>query len=1810
MLNEKLTLVHNLNDTINSYIAERKFVPQELCDNTRLAIDNLISIQKSFESLFQQNKFSMPESVDEAERIINEIEVKNKRTQLIDKLNLMECKLKDDSKILHSLQNELKHDSSGFAINISEALVSDIENGTFTCLQSVAGIENSNYQQLILACMFRRIFFSGSPAPDDDCKGTADDTVEEVPIISPVAEQEVIKEQIIQRDEKYNEYTEFLDNCKLDFHENSDEAIGTPVVDDTEFISKNYGVKQYEKYLIDKKSTKRGARTVVKKGFLNRGIMFVLSEARCIGINAEYLARLIEHEEDVSYFEDCINKLYRRGILSRVSLEGYPDLYFPNKSSEMIYTNEKLRSMIMFDGPKTVPTMYGINYACSKVNRLKSIHIIRKAVCGNIRLKSCGNTSLSTGISEVAKNPYSGISGKNMDLVYIYSYLPQNPEDIIDAYLDSVMLFEDEKNSDASLIVASGQRIYCNELCHLIAESGKKPENFRLYGYSYEENAFYRYGEDETIDPNTEFYHTSESPDEEDIAEENTVVAENVNETVRLDENIIVKDNTEPETAPVEESTVTEEKSVPETAPVVESTVPKEKSEPENNNSEIVIDSSVDFATAKQTVIELLSNGKVYCMLAYLKAVSYKSDELNTLYKCTAYAYDDPMCEEKYSSSDIISLISDGMLLQDGLFCHFAVAAALRNYFSNDSANDYLSQQLMQTLMPYSPSEVNHLAQELVNYKNTAHCGIEAVCDCTVRELKKLNETLIKIGEEAKCCYHNYFEVHKLLKAAGRIQLTYDKIFDKNNELACMLDIVADNKTEEIEFVQSELMQFMKSGNVISENEISDIKIGEYVDIAWKKSYVKGSDSHTSKLMSEVRSNIIMRISRILHPIAHWVRLHLNNISDVTVLSEKQKNDLINRIDSAINVCSAESAKGMETALGMRCVISTLSDIKAKLDSSYSPILRERFFYIDFLRNSYITLVENEKGRYLPDLTNYCRSVKGFDICDRIIAHSKNERNFPEPDDFDCKEKCNIGNLRCLINYCNEIKNEYMINENCTYYIPYSDTMLEGLRKQLEHYSNDSTIEILNRNIKNEHNKFIERLELAQSYGKFDISEDSNIKENIQAQTDDLFSAVISSENYGFYRFALSKIEDYINEQASTRVTELHDRLKALENSIENNDAVTDKEVYRKYYEKVKRYIKATNFTAAEDIINRIAKDDIDKGIDTKYSADILIDFHNQYDNIHRLTKNIGAGLTFNNKCKSDIEAYIKSNSLHRKDVKGGMGLIEKWIKGNRTDNIYIEILLEHLGISASVDEIKDGYGSKKEVNYFDCKLNNSQENKTNYSHIIAPFGSRASETSFRVACLYGDFQKNRIIAEINEMSNYQKNTIIFVDCAYTEKERCEIAKELKRIRSNEIYMIVDRIIITYLAANYLKSAITSQLMSLAMPFSYYQPYVSFSSNIMTPEMFVGRSVELNEIKSEAGINLLYGGRQLGKSELLKKAASEVDGINGEVAIYVDVKESNIADSAKKTSWKFISKGIFNEDEEFTDWEELCHNIEKKVKEKNISKLYLFIDEGDKFISDCSSVKYKPIEELKRLSTEGNIRFKFVIAGLHEIARFDRIGSKSNNSVIPHLKHRTIRPFSFPEAKELLEYPLSTLGIFFRDDEKTDALVSTILANTNYFPGLIHLYCSKVVESLSNDDCPCYSTSDAPPYYVTEAQIQKILANENFTAQIKNKFDITLALGDDCYYDIIAHLMSWLCYDRGIGTGYTVSDILEIGREFGIKRIMDMSADKLSMFVDELVDLNIFRKSGKDRYVFSRRNFMRLMGTQDMVFDKLSSYAD
>lgn len=46
------------------------------------------------------------------------------------------------------------------------------------------------------------------------------------------------------------------------------------------------------------------------------------------------------------------------------------------------------------------------------------------------------------------------------------------------------------------------------------------------------------------------------------------------------------------------------------------------------------------------------------------------------------------------------------------------------------------------------------------------------------------------------------------------------------------------------------------------------------------------------------------------------------------------------------------------------------------------------------------------------------------------------------------------------------------------------------------------------------------------------------------------------------------------------------------------------------------------------------------------------------------------------------------------------------------------------------------------------------------------------------------------------------------------------------------------------------------------------------------------------------------------------------------------------------------------------------------------------------------------------------------------------------------------------------------------------------------------------------------------------------------------------------------------------------------------------------MLMDELVDLNILRETDNGRYVFSRQNFMQLMGSYEEIFYNLCKYAD
>lgn len=1188
----------------------------------------------------------------------------------------------------------------------------------------------------------------------------------------------------------------------------------------------------------------------------------------------------------------------------------------------------------------------------------------------------------------------------------------------------------------------------------------------------------------------------------------------------------------------------------------------------------------ISYDEARSTAIRMLADRKPYCALAFLKAAGETNADTANLYKYLAYAYNDPMEDIRYSSNLLIEFVNDDIYQNDDFAKSLIRTAALRNFFSNDTEYDYMMKPLNDTVMSCSIPEVKWLANELMTSKKKRQKGLDIFCEYYNKSHISLQNQIDQVCTRAKNYYDQYIRTpYSIEIKMKRFMDTYTLIFkSKNSDLAECLKIVSDNETDQLELVDMFLRSLTDSQDISS---ISVDDVNSFITKKWDECCENDVIHKSTPLVSDLRRKIFSRVNRCVITLCDWVKLTkiYKSGRDISPIAGKEKSEYLEKLSSAIEACNGSINAGGEGSAEYISLKDALEEFRAKIDGSWKPSGRE-FFYINFLKGQDIVLYRGDNNMIFPDLRDYCYNIDGLDIFSRIIHHAENEAaEFPTADELD--DVSSAEHITRYLESCSTDSTDY-----AAAYTMAQDPSVKGQRDTF---------------IKKKLGSFVEYLELAQSYGKFDMTSDNNIKDNLLNQANDLLAVTRRTGNYGFFIRMISGIKEYVEKNARNQEPAIRQRLDKLHEKYTDDSA--DAELLQKNFETIEEFIRVQNYTAAEDLINRTSNGDLYTSSD-RYSPDLLTDFHNQYSSIYSKCNNIAVTLAQ----LPEISRYIKNTAVARKDEKSGLTLIDVWLTQNFNPQ-KTEKLLSMLGIDADVTGVKGAESFTSRIPaYYECKLKYADEIHTKYPHIFAPFGSKGSRKTFRVVCLYGTNNCDRILKEIDAISRYNKDTIIFVDYAYQEADRGRLARELKKRRSNEIYMVVDRVLITYLAAHYQKTSIASTLMNLAMPYSYYQPYVPDSMNYMPPEMFIGRSRELNDIKSEKGVHMLYGGRQLGKSALLKKAQLEIDHNGDARAVYVDLKNAGVEESALRISEELSQKKIFDQTESYTDWNALCNAIRRAIRRSSIGYLLLLLDEGDAFIDDCKECRYQPIDRLKSVMDDTEVSFKFVIAGLHNLVRYDHESSTKDNSVIPHLRTLTIKPFTYSEARDLLQYPLSSLGIYFRDDEKNQALISTILATTNYFPGLIQFYCSQLVDSLCRDDCPCYAGSNLPPYYVSETQIQKILANEDFTAKIKEKFNITLALDKDNYYEILALSLAYLCLDQGIGIGYTSKEILSNIQEFNISKVSNLSIERISMLMDELVDLNIFRETDAGRYVFSRQNFMQLMGTQDEIFEALCGY--
>ena len=1191
-----------------------------------------------------------------------------------------------------------------------------------------------------------------------------------------------------------------------------------------------------------------------------------------------------------------------------------------------------------------------------------------------------------------------------------------------------------------------------------------------------------------------------------------------------------------------------------------------------------------------ETYKKILMTGKTYCACAYLKRLAELDASFKDEYLQLAYAVNDPLAACTYNSDQIANTyLADGYEHNS----YYLAAAILRNFYSNQCLYDYAIDSMMDSFaedkLLVSNDKLKHLIDILRMFKKEHHCGMGKFADYKKSDIAALKAKLDifakRAMEQSKLASEQSYNVAITNARFGK---TLEYLFRGNSDLASFLDMIAEKEKDEtaIELMKQYLQEhFIKENALVAVENINSNKIDELIDIAWD---VAGNlirnKKKTSKLVSGPRVNLRHRLEEIGKLISEYLVTveQINNADedDKAYPAYQKAYKTTSRLFQEIIAEYEAEAKQADKDYGYKLVlIQTLKEIYAKMKGD-NPEFTGKYFYLPFLGDSHVLLNANYQPEYrdikeLPAMGTLARIEKhAFEGGDMSVDLQMRLKGIMEKD-TDIVQSIisddNYGSLRLLTGYINDqqpgFEAEFMKNFRVA-------MALDFAKKQA----------------KKEFEDFSDELALYQSYGQIDNTEE-NKKEIILQTAGLLYEAAQEDDNYGFFEKVLVEFKNKIQRDAVVQ----GDALKQnLENFLLAHQELKENEAANKLIERIRQCIDSQKYSSAEELLNRLENDDYES-LQELEMKDYLQDFLNHYNNYIKSVANNDKTL------RAQVKPYRNAN----KDTRAAERLLNAWPKGN--NDIRPDELLSSLGFKlASVDKMDKVDG--KFPSFF-VKLQKALGGRVNnYNYPVPAFGSLGETDGFRIVYIFGAYDAERLVEIFNNIGD-EKHTLIILDYALKESARRRLALLVKGKANCKIFAVLDRVVLKYLYDNYSEQTITKQLLHIIMPFAYYQPYVADSSKPMPSELFIGRKEELKKIKDVNGVNIVYGGRQLGKSALLMKAKKDIDkNESGDRAVYIDIKGRNYTETALKISEELVIADILEKKEITSDWRELAMSIRMRLKDedKPIHYFLLLLDEADAFLDSCKDVQYKPFDALKDIQAVGEGRFKFVVAGLRDVLRFEHEAALNDNSVLPQLSSMTVKPFKYAEAKELLEYPLSYLGFRFRDDVETDTLVSAILSHTNSFPGMLQLYCTKLIEAMKNGYAG-YKEAGTPPYYVSEDHIKKVLGEDNLQEEIRQKFFITLTVGSDNYYLLIAMITAYL-YKNDEGICVTPNDVLTFAKDFEIKDIAALSPEKVAALMEEMRELNVLQHNGEHGYRFTHFSFFQMMGTKAYLEQELEKY--
>ena len=1162
---------------------------------------------------------------------------------------------------------------------------------------------------------------------------------------------------------------------------------------------------------------------------------------------------------------------------------------------------------------------------------------------------------------------------------------------------------------------------------------------------------------------------------------------------------------------------------------------------------------------------------------AYMYAAAQVQPSLRSHYQQLAYALDDPLLAPDYAPSNLYNyLTSDPEPWQD----HYLLATIIRCLFFSPQTFDYEANNLknllasLQLLQDYP--EFQQLLDQLISFSKEAQSGPSKYAAVYSAEngLENLRLQLQGFIKQLQENYISHFGKGKHTRNNDRYVLTREALFDEKGQLAQILQLLftSSNPTdpETVVLIKESLCALLEQEDY-SPSMVTEAAIGELINRAWAK--VKSTKQKTVRRMemANILQDMLVKHSRIfLGGLVKYITMaeaiNSNANPGNKKLYDKTKAALLRHISALLPKLQPTSKQNNEAKARLTLLSHLLQVLQQVLQGTLS--YSNQYYYLPFLAGFQVTL----NRQLLPCL----KPIEKLPLLHPLMAI---ERHFDMPKlkyqevlDIILKSQDYYGSAEILLAYLEEAGQLQAEEFKNTY--KYAMCLDNAAKRCSRNYRD-----------------FTDKLELRRSYGQLD---DLTV-EDYKLLAQEVYQLSQESQNYQLLTDALDQLTGQLDILAAKKKLALeqeYQRIKSQYKNIEQAD---------QWFKAVADSINSNNYAAAEDMLNRIENGDCDFFLEEEDpdKQDHLEELLANYDDYRNPVYKPGTTLA--------NLVNTKAGGRNRESNRARY-LVDSWLTTEQKLNTkQLRSLLEHLGFKpATVEEVN----KVKRYRSFNVLLESAPVGrKNNYTHPVAPFGSLAEKHPFRVICVFGNYDAEEIrkIFEADDSTD----TLILIDSTLDLPQRRHLARESRQKNQNgHICAVLDRVIINYLRRNYQEININSMLMELIIPFSYYQPYIAESAITMPPEIFVGRTKELAKIASPTGVNMVYGGRQLGKSALLRQVWKNTnDNEYGHKALLIDIKNKNVDQTALALCQELKLRRILPHLEETTDWQAISSSIFTYLSSGKTKYLLVLFDEADAFIEDCARSNYAPIDELKQLQNKTENGFKFVIAGLRDIIRFNQ-QAIANNSSLPQLAYLTVRPFKYAEAQELLTRPLYYSGFRFPQDQECQRLMSTIFATTNYFPGLIQLYCRELLEVMGKKTYGNFNEAETPPYCLSEGLISHVLGQELLTKEIKEKFNITLEIDGDKYYKIIALIVALLYQNNGHDYLCTPQQVLAAIEDWSIKKMAQLTLDNIKALMEELCELNILHSNGEGSYRFARQNFYQLMGSQKALEDQLMAYME